>query len=273
MENIEENLPQLKSDNKEKDIFGRVRNTISTAILVGTAVAGGQIVTSENALAETSGVEFQESSEMQFRRMLIQNETLFNQELAKRNIPLVKFGPAVLTFRCASIQFGIYSETGEHIMDSSCTFKQFNNRYEFIELAKKTIIPRLAEKYGISAVEPARVTKVPRLSPENLLKIARFDNATINFFERHDLVLVAKVVPNNDSSQGTAYVCIERKKNSKIGSFNEDVCYDDSTLHADFTYSQKLDIVRIEVVNQDGSKQSADLQSEYTRDGKLSGFR
>ncbi len=273
MENKNENLPQEKVENNEQDVFNRVRNTIGRAVLVGTAIVGGQIVTTENALAETSELEFTESYEMQFQRMLIQNEILFNQELAKLNIPLVKFGPSVLVFRCASVQFGIYSENGEHIMDSSCTFKQFNNKYEFIELAKKKIIPRLVAKYGVTTTEPVHKTILPRLSPEKLLKIARFDNKAINFFEMNDLTLVARVVSNKDKSQEVSYVCIERKKNSRIGYFREDICYDDSTLQSDFTYLQKLDIVRIEIINQDGSKQSFDLQSEYTKDGKLSGFR
>lgn len=273
MEHTQKSTHETQDINKEKDIFGRIRNTVGTAVLVGTAIVGGHIVTAENAMAETEEIEFKESYEMQFQRTLIQNEILFNQELAKRNIPLVKFGQPKMTFRCGTVQIGIYSETGEHLMDSSCTFKQFMNRYEFIDYAKKRIIPILAEKYSVTSTESSEITKAPRLSPEKLLKMARFDYSAINFFGKHDLTLSARIVPNKDGSQGTAYICIERKKDSRLGEFREDVCYDDSTLQADFTYSQKYDVVHIEVVNQDGSKQVADLHSEYTRDGRLSGFR
>ena len=272
MEHIQKTAQDIRN-NKEKDTFGRIRNTIGTAVLVGTAIVGGHIVTAENAMAETEEMEFKESSAMEFQRIKIQNEILLNQELAKRGIPLIKFGEPLMTFRCGTIQIGIYSESGEYLMSTSCTFKQFNNRYEFIDYTKKRIIPKLAEKYGIYIAEQAHTKEVPKLSPEKLLKVARFDYSAINFFGRHDLTLVARVAPSKDNLQGTAYICIERKKDSSFGDFREDICYDDHTLQADFSYLQKSDILRIVVINQDGSKQSADLHSEYTREGRLSGFR
>lgn len=259
-------------DNPKRGIKDTIKNKITTAVFFGVAAIGGQAhATQEQAESKGPVVENAIEERESFEKLLMKNENILNEELARTNMETVKLGLPKAPFRCPGVQFGVYSNTGEHIIDIRCSMNDFKNSYKFLDFMKAKVIPNLAQGDRSKNQDGSNLEKVPNVIPLELLKIASMDPQTSAFFTQHELALTVKQL-----SPTSVGVCIERKKSSQLTKLADTLCYDNYAKQAKFqipiTLEGEKPHIRLFTFNLDGSKEESEFIPEYNASGILKNF-
>lgn len=248
--------PLFNSGEKsKKDTLGKI---IRTAVIAAGVISGQAGLHTDAHAGESSVTEQVKSHESELQKLSIRNENILNIELEKSGIEGVRLG------RCVGTSFSIYTIDGDYLFDMGCTQKDFTNPHFFREFAQLKIIPKL-----ITYIDEQKIKEEVTIerTPQELLRIASFDFATINFFTKHALTLVPRINKN-----GKYDVCIDRVQGSKLPQLTESTCYDSFSKSATFAYESKSDTIRVHVINLDGEGEGESFSPLY-KNGILIGFK
>ncbi len=253
---------EKENNNETEDGKGLVdkMSDFGKALVFGAAIVGGQMVVAPEAEAQNYNLEQKESFEARFQRLLIRNEVNLNNELSRLGLDTVKLGKSSSHAKCIGYQFGVYTKDGDHIADFLCGTSVFENAYGFIEFAKEKIVPKLLD-YKASKLENRN-----QKSPEELLRIASFDEGSTIYFDKNALTLV--IIKTGDKNSA----CIARIKGRGLPDLKPTLCYNSDSKGVKFSYNDTRDEILVDTIEEDNTNQSATLVPLYNKGGILQGF-